>query len=76
MFDRYAWNAGNNGANKMRWFVWRDRRPDDPQRGPRGSTEYLYGSGSNHASHGRLRRFASMAAAQKVADALNALEEA
>lgn len=75
MSDQFVWHAANNGSQKMRWFVCRDRHADDPERGSRGSTEYLYGSACNYAPSGRLRKFASYEAAQKVADALNVLED-
>lgn len=66
--SRYAWHPGNNGPNRLRWFVCRDRRDDDPRRGRKGPTEYA------ETPTGRLRRFASMEAAQRFADELNAVD--
>lgn len=53
------WEAASNGANRRHWFVMR----------------YLYGPGVTgqcyETSRGTVRRYASMAAAQRVADRLN-----
>lgn len=66
--NRYAWRPACNGTSRFQWFACRERRADDPDRGPKGSTEYQW------TPTGRVRRYATREAAQKVADQLNAID--
>lgn len=59
------WQAGNDGSGKLRWFVY--RRPLH-ERGP----GFYSGSETHRGVSGRVLRYASGEAAQRVADALNA----
>lgn len=55
--DVGLWQAANNGAGRLRWFVYRDA--------PEIQDRYLW------TSNDRLLRFASCEAAQRRADQLN-----
>lgn len=58
------WRIGNEGAGARIWFVW---RPKDANH-PGGPTEEL------SDKRGHYRRFGSMEAAKRRADALNRKE--